>query len=74
MQPVKMDGNNARERMRAICTIVGDTLAAQDCTRRMSIESRGKLFDDYCKQQSGKDGLHSSKTITSAEQSADVPE
>ena len=34
MWPVKMDGNNVRECIRAICTTVGDTLAAQDSTRK----------------------------------------
>ena len=32
----------------------------------MSIESQRKLFDDYCNQRFGKDGLHCSKTITRA--------
>ena len=32
----------------------------------MSIESQRKLFDDYCDQRFGKDGQHSSKTITKA--------
>ena len=32
----------------------------------MSIESQRKLFDNYCDQRFGKDGQHSSKTITKA--------